>query len=147
MAEYERSGTSFTADQMAFINQTVTVQEVCGGGIADGWYPKLVFGDPLKFDPTIADVHTQPMDEGGNDVGRVLHVGTGYAREIVVTTNSCTGPRAYVGLVGTYYEKITEHYDRLTDEKWMNLFHDATGASAPPAPDVPWVADLIVAQP
>jgi hypothetical protein len=144
MAEYERSGTSFTADQMAFINQTVTIQLICGGGTADGWYPKLVFGDPLKFDPTIADVHTEPTDENGADVGRVLHVGTGHARQIVVTTNSCTGPRAYVGLVGTYYEKITEQYDRLTDEKWAGLF---TGAPMTPAPEVPWMTDLVVAQP
>ncbi len=144
MAEYERSGTSFTADQMAFINQAVTIQEVCGGGTADGWYPKLVFGDPLNFDPTIADVHTEPTDETGADVGRVLHVGTGYAREIVVTTNSCTGPRAYMGLVGSYYEMITENYQRLTDEDWQALF---TGLTGSPAPDVPWMTDLIAAQP
>ena len=136
MAESERTGMPFTPDMMAFINQTVTVRPACGGGIADGWYPKLVFGgEALKFDPTIADVHTQPTDEAGNEVGKVLHVGTGNARLMVVTTNSCTGPRAYAGLAFSYYEKITEKYDRLTDERWV------TEVKGNPA-DVPWMMDL-----
>jgi hypothetical protein len=137
MATDERTGTPFSAEQMAFINDAVTIENVCGGGVANGWYPRLVFGDPLKFDPTIADVHTQPTDEAGNDVGRVLHVGTGYARLMIVTANTCTGPRAYAGLAGTYYERITEHYDRLTDERWQGEF----GSSEPQ--DVPWIQDLV----
>jgi hypothetical protein len=138
MATFERSGTAFTAAQMAFINDAVTIQNICGGGIADGWYPKLVYGDPLKFDPTIADVHTQPTDEAGNDVGRVLHVGTGFARIMVVTANTCTGPRAYAGLASSYFEKVTEHYDRLTDERWQAELDQAT------PPDVSWMTDLVV---
>jgi hypothetical protein len=136
MAESERSGTPLTADQMAFINQAVTLRPICGGAVADGWYPKLVYGDATKFDPTIADVHTQPADAAGNLVGRVLHVGTGNARLMVVTTNSCTGPRAYAGLAFSYYEKITEQFDRLTDERWAAEVK--TGKSV----DVAWMQDL-----
>jgi hypothetical protein len=33
-------------------------------------------GQSIEFDPTIADVHTQPTDAAGNPVGHVLHVGT-----------------------------------------------------------------------
>ena len=50
------------------------------------------------MDPTIADVHTAPTDAGGNDVGWVLHVGTGFPRLMVVTAETCTGPRAYAAL-------------------------------------------------
>jgi Protein of unknown function (DUF3160) len=138
MATDERAGTPFSADQMAFINDAVTIENTCGGATANGWYPRLVYGDAMTFDPTIADVHTQPTDEAGNDVGRVLHVGTGYARLMVVTTNTCTGPRAYAGLAATYYEKVTEHYDRLTDERWQTEF----SGGATPA-DVPWMSDLV----
>jgi hypothetical protein len=137
MATSERSGAPFTAAQMAFINDAVTIQNICGGGTADGWYPGLVFGDPLDFDPTIADVHTQPTDEAGNPVGKVLHVGTGYTRAMIVTANTCTGPRAYAGLASSYFEKVTEQFDRLTDERWKDGLNQAT------PPDVPWMADLV----
>ncbi|HMI87442.1 MAG TPA: DUF3160 domain-containing protein [Polyangiaceae bacterium] len=136
MALSERSGLPFSPEMMAFINQAVTVQPTCGGALADGWYPKLVYGEPTKFDPTIADVHTQPADENGNVVGRVLHVGTGNSRLMVVTTNTCTGPRAYAGLVFSYYEKTTENFDRLTDERW------AAEVNARTPVDVPWMRDL-----
>jgi uncharacterized protein DUF3160 len=95
-----------------------------------------VLGDPTKFDPTIADVHTQPTDAARNPVGRVLHVGTGNSRLMIITTNSCTGPRAYAGLVFSYYEKITENFDRLTDERW------ATEVKARTPVDVAWMSDL-----
>jgi hypothetical protein len=138
MAKYERAGTPFTADQMAFINQAVTLQRVCGSDYADGWYPKLVYGDSLEFDPTIADVHTQPSDENGNIVGRVLHVGTGHARTLLMTRDTCMGPRAYAGLVFSYHEKITDDFTRLDDIKWK----DSISSTSPD--DVPWMRDLVV---
>jgi hypothetical protein len=54
---------------------------------------------------------------------------------MVVTTNSCTGPRAYAGLAFSYYEKVTENFDRMTDERW------APEVQRKPA-DVPWMQDL-----
>jgi hypothetical protein len=134
---------------MAFINETVTVQDFCGGASADGWYPKLFYrADPTAFEPTIADVHTQPKDEVGNDVGKVLHVGTGYARLMVVTANTCTGPRAYAGLVSSYFEEVTEKYLRLDDPTWEARFGTMgafgwTDNGKSPAPEVPWMTDLI----
>ena len=71
-------------------------------------------------------------------MGRVLHVGTGYARLLIVTADTCTGPHAYAGLASSYYEKTTQNFDRLTDERWKHGF----GAGTPPA-DVAWMSDLI----
>ena len=140
MAEHERTGTPFDADQMAFINETVTVLQGCDGddGV-DGWYGKLfyTYESSVDFAPTIADVHTQPTDEVGNEVGRVLHVGTGHARLMVVTTETCSGPRAYVGLASSYFEKITEDYDRLNDLRWSDEIKETSPA------DVPWMTDLV----
>jgi hypothetical protein len=135
IAQSERAGTPLTPDQMAFINQAVTVQEVCGGGVADGWYPKIVFGNSLEFDPTIADVHTQPADEAGNPVGKVLHVGTGYARTMILSIATCTGPHAYVGLASSYFEKTTDNFKRLTDPEWASQLNAS--------PEAPWMADLV----
>ena len=141
MAEHQRDGKPFTQTHMAFINETVRIQNVCGGGFVEGWYASLFFdrGEALKFEPTIADVHTQPTDEGGGEVGRVLHVGTGYARMMVVTAKTCAGPRAYVGLASSYFEVITKDWKRMDDPEWeKQLMPGAT-----PPSEVRWMADLI----
>jgi hypothetical protein len=139
MAEFQRDGKPFTGTHMQFINQTVKVQRVCGGGTAQGWYADLFFAPwgAVEFDPTIADVHTEPIDENMNEVGRVLHVATGLARLMVVTANTCQGPRAYAGLASSYFELVTEHYERLNDQTWAKQV-----MQAPPA-DVAWMGDLI----
>ncbi len=119
MAEHQRTGTPHSEAAMQFINEAVHVQEVCGGAYADGWYSKLFYNaNPTEYEPTIADVHTQPTDENGAEVGRVLHVGTGNARLMVVTFDTCSGPRAYAGLASSYYELVTENFERLSDPDW-----------------------------
>jgi hypothetical protein len=141
MAEHQRTGMPFTPEQMEFINQAVHIQWGCGSADgADGWYPELFFSNwsSVQFDPTIADVHTQPTDEVGNPVGRVLHVGTGMPRLMVVTVETCTGPRAYAGLASSYFERVTENFQRLDDETW------ATEINATTPDDVPWMKSLVV---
>jgi hypothetical protein len=140
MAAQELAGTPFTQPQTDFINQTVRVQTICGGGTyAEGWYPNLFFaGDSLTYDPTIADVHTEYTDESGNVVGRVLHVGTANPRLMIATANtSCSGPNAYAGLVFSYHELVTENFQRLTDGDW------ATALAAGPPADVPWLSPVL----
>jgi hypothetical protein len=142
MAEAELMGAQLTDAQLAFINQAVTLKDAgCVRDIigATGWYPALFYTNMASVhrDPTIADVHTQPADEAGNIVGRILHVATGEPRQMVVTTDTCGGPRAYVGLASAYFEQITENFVRRTDPEWASSIQ----ASAPP--DVPWMADLV----
>jgi hypothetical protein len=137
MAERVRTGAEFTPEMLAFINEAVEVQEVCGGASATGWYPRLFYGSSVEFDPTVADVHTQPTDEAGNPVGKVLHVGTGYARTMVVVADNCSGPRAYLGPVSSYYEHVTSDFERLDDPEWAKR----VGRREPT--DVPWMTDLV----
>ncbi len=136
MAEHELAGTPFTAEHMAFIDQTVQVESVCGEEWVVGWYGRLHFDllTSTELDPVVADVHTQPTDAGGAEVGRVLHVGTSLPRAMVVTVDTCTGPRAYVGLVSTFHQEITENWERLTDEAWAEREHTP----------VSWSRDLVV---
>jgi hypothetical protein len=140
MADAQAAGTPFTDDQMTFINETVSIQLSCGSSIGMGWYPQLFYATNLATDshPTIADVHTAPTDEQGNDVGWVLHVATGYARMMVVTANTCDGPKAYVGLASSYFEDLTTGLKRLDDTTWSSMLTTAMGPS-----DVPWMSDLI----
>src|SRR5260221_5496285 len=137
MAEHERSGAALTPEMLAFINEAVVVQRICGGGFFDtGWYKKLFFEASTGVDesPTIADVHTQPTDEGGNMVGRVLHVGTAAPRLMVVVSEGCSGPRAYAGLASAYREKIRDNFERLDDATWKDMSYTE--------PEVPWMQDL-----
>jgi hypothetical protein len=125
---------------LSFVNQAVVVSEGCGDPSLDGgWYYQLFFNPASApdFDPTVTDVHTQPTDEAGNEVGRVLHVATGMPRLMVVAVDTCTGPRAYAGLASSYFETITQDFERLTDEAWAESIRGANPA------DVPWLTDVV----
>jgi hypothetical protein len=144
MAEQQRNGIPHSAEQLAFINDAVRVEERAEGctvlEVPDGWYAQLFFDrqKSIEQDLTIADVHTQPADEAGNLVGKVLHVGTSFPRLMAVTVDTCVGPRAYVGLAYAYHEQVTEDFERLTDEVWTQRI--STGS--PPA-EVPWVQGFV----
>jgi hypothetical protein len=87
-----------------------------------GWYPDLFVDRTTAMvqTPTIADVHTQPSDESGNMIGRVLHVATAPPRMMIVTIahDDGTHPRTYRGFVSTYAEVTTSGFRRYTDEDW-----------------------------
>src|SRR5690606_10632238 len=108
----------------------------CGPTAAIGWYGELFIDGSVEWAPTIADVHTQPDDGFGNPVGRVLHVGTGEIRTMYTSIESCSGPRAYVGLVSSYYEHIENDWKRLNDLEWAQMLEDA------PPESPPWLTPL-----
>ena len=92
-----------------------------------GWYSSLYYipDDAAMSDYIIADVHTQPTDQAGNVVGRVLNVGTAQINlGIFLTEHSSSAgqPTAFVGPLMSYYEKITDNFERLTDEQWTEIF-------------------------
>jgi hypothetical protein len=138
MAAHQRTGAPYTQEMLDFLNDAVVVDPGCGDPVfSTGWYRTLFYDaqDGIEWAPTIADVHTQPTDVGGNLVGRVLHVGTGEARFMVVVAETCEGPRAYAGLASSYHELITEDFQRLDDPAWEDIVSGQ--------PDVPWAADLV----
>lgn len=144
MAENQLTGTPHSQELLDFINDAVSWDEetICGGtsytNLA-GWYLRLYLNQyaGLEYDPTVADVHTQPTDAAGNDVGRILHVGTGMPRLMVVTAETCQGPRAYAGLAFAYGEHITEGWERLNDEEWQQYLAGA------PFPDPEWMGPVL----
>jgi hypothetical protein len=141
MALDQRASKPLSAEHLAFVNQAVHIEMGCAGpDSADGWYGDLFYdrSKSIELDPTIADVHTQPTDADGNDVGHVLHVATGMPQLMVVTVDNCTGSQAYVGLASTYYEHVTDNYERLTDAEWTDLLQ--SGQQPRPA----WLPDAFV---
>ena len=118
-----------------------------------GWYPSL-FPTPLNaidWIPTIADVHTQPTDEVGNPVGKVLHAGVGNVNLAAFVVKGHDGvARAYLGPVFSYYEVTESNFKRLNDEEWMKRLGNPGspvfgGSRAVPAPPVrpPWAQALV----
>jgi hypothetical protein len=138
MAQEERAGQPLTSDQLAFINQAVDevlMSAGCAQTLAPtGWYPQLFLNptDTQLTDPTIADVHTDPAD------GAILHVATGLPRLMYLTVDGCNGPRAYAGVVSSYFEQTTANLQRLTDQDWSKQV-----MATPPPADVSWMSDLV----
>jgi hypothetical protein len=111
-----------------------------GSPSVSGWYARLFYGASasdraLEDDPVIADVHTDPGDDQRG--ASVLHVATGRPRMMVVTVDGCNGPRAYVGPVFSYYEKVADGLSRMTDSEWAAEL-DATDVA-----DVPWMDPIV----
>jgi hypothetical protein len=104
-----------------------------------GWYADLFYNvaDAAKNDFVVADVHTQPTDETGNIVGKVLHVSVGRVN-LGVYLASCpmdySKAMAFVGPAFSYYETISTDFKRYTDEEWKATLDQGT---VPPRPD--WV--------
>jgi hypothetical protein len=133
MAESEKAGMPFSAAQLAFLNDAVRVQMggICGSPPTyEGWYTRLLLGKNGEMDPAIADVHTDP----GDGSPMVLHVASGLPRMMVVTRESCMGPRAYVGLAFAYHE-VVKGLPRLSDREWAPL--------APTAEDVAFMKPIL----
>jgi hypothetical protein len=144
MAERERESKPLTSDQVDFLNKAVSYHSHSGGCTTiwtpEGWYADLYYDrdDVETPEPVVADVHTQPTDEDGNPVGRVLHVATGYPRLITVRIETCKGPQIFQGMVSSYHETITGNFERLTDEAWVERLRKE------PPEDPAWLKDLVV---
>lgn len=131
MARKELNGESFSEDERALIDNWIVNKGEFGGCVLtyNGYYSRLMYGvspeaNSDKPDFMIADVHTQPTDEAGNMVGKVLHVGTGKINLALIATNdpSDNCMTAFIGPVGSYYEYTTQNFVRLTDEEWVALY-------------------------
>ncbi len=126
LAKKELAREPFSAEERDFLGRMLFQEMGSGSPPFSGWYADLFYEqtDPPRPEFVIADVHTQPTDAGGNVVGHVLHVGTGQVNLGVFLTDSPSDgfqPMAYVGPVMSYYEKVTSDFERLTDERWIEL--------------------------
>ncbi len=122
----EISREAFTNDEIEFLKKMLFTESGSGAPPFSGWYAELFFNPEKgsKIDYLIADVHTQPTDQGGNIVGRVLHVGVGKVNLGIFLADSPSNdfrPTCFVGPVMSYYEKYTSNFQRLTDEEWAAM--------------------------
>jgi hypothetical protein len=112
LAKKELAGQPFDADERSFIKKTIDIRGGGSGGPRyDGWYPGIIYGNPQSWEPTIADVHTDP------DNGEFLEVAVGNVNFLVAAVDNESDRAAYVGPIYSYYEFSSK--ERLTDEAWQ----------------------------
>ena len=139
IAEKYLNHKSFSIEEIDFLKNMLFAGGMSGEPPFSGWYADLFYmaDDAALGDYIVADVHTQPTDRFGAEIGRVLHVGVGKINLGVFLADSPSDnykPMCFVGPVMSYYEKITENFDRLTDERWTDFVVDQ---NLPDRPD--WV--------
>jgi hypothetical protein len=137
LAQKELNGQDFSAHEIDFLKTMLFIDGMSGAPPFSGWYADLFYlpDDAAEVDYIIADVHTQPTDRFGSVVGRVLHVGVGQINLGIFLADSPSDkyqPMAFVGPVMSYYEKITENFDRFTDERWKE---EVEAGALPKRPD------------
>lgn len=147
VAEKQINNIQPTAEEISFLKSMYAEENQGCVTTSTGWYKDLFYGnewiDNIETgkEHLIADVHTQPADEDGNIVGKVLHIGTGYVNPIIIKAKDVNGQcKVYVGPVFSYYEYITENFERLTDSEWKEMFDNGTAINRPNFTDL-YLAD------
>jgi hypothetical protein len=129
LAHKELAAQPFTAEEQLFLKKAIDARGGGSGGPTyDGWYCDLFYGggtEAMKWDPTIADVHTDP------NTGHVLEVGVGDVNFLVAAIDNEQDRLAYVGPVFSYYEFTHPAQNRLTDEAWQQQISTDTLPSRP----------------
>jgi hypothetical protein len=138
LSEKELEGKPFDENEKLWLKKMLFKEARSGAPPFDGWYARLFFNvnDAAKNDYVIADLHTQPSDEYGNEVGRVLHAGVGKVNLGMFCISSHSDKnkyqRIYIGPVFSYYEQITNDWRRITDNQWSNFIKNG---QVPERPD------------
>ena len=133
----ELEGTQLSSEETNFLKRMI-YNQTAGSGTPpyDGWYANLFYRDfeftspeggsnpgLMESDFIVADIHTVPTDCGGFVGGWIPHVGTGPINLGVWITELPGGQlTAFIGPVLSYYEYITDDFERLTDTEWDETY-------------------------
>jgi hypothetical protein len=115
LAGKELKGEPFTDAEKVFLKKTIDIRGGSGPPRYDGWYCELFYhrSECAKWDPIIADVHTDP------NAGTCLEVGVGDVNFLVIALDNDHDRRVYAGPLYSYYEFQQPVKDRLTDQAWQ----------------------------
>lgn len=126
LATKEINNQTFTSEEEDWLNRMLFEDGESGRPPYSGWYGELFLnGDEMTEPDLIAvDIHTQPTDEFGDIVGKVLHTGTGYVNLGVFIIPQPGNKKQYIAYTGpfySHYEKITDNFNRMTDQEWERM--------------------------
>ncbi len=128
LTEKELRQEKFVEDEISYLKRFINGAMASGPSIT-GWFNELFYDSykAMQEDYLVVDVHTQPTDQYGNVVGKILHVGTGNVNLGVFCAGSPFNdyqPAAFVGPVMSFHTRIEKNWNRLTDDEWMKFFWD-----------------------
>ncbi len=135
LAQKELERKNFSESEITYL-KTMINSFMASGPTLTGWYAEL-FYEPyrgLMEDFLVVDVHTQPTNETGDIIGKIMHVGTGKINMGVFCTGSPSNdyaPVAYMGPVFSFHQHFEYNFKRLTDDEWALKFW--TGEEVPQA--------------
>lgn len=136
LTEKELRQEIFDEEDISYLKTFINGAMASGPSI-NGWYNELFYDifKGMEEDYLVVDVHTQPTNEFGAVVGKVLHVGTGNINLGVFFAGSpCNSykPAAFVGPVMSFHTRTEENWKRLTNEEWTEFFWSAEDSPARP---------------
>lgn len=126
VAQAELEGMPLSEEQALFIKDVwKLIRGHYSPDYVDGWYQDLIFQTrddwqvapeglslPEEYNPTIADIHTDPNSSN------VLHVGVAQPNLMLLSVKTDCATRAYLGPVFSYHEIARPNLHRMTDEEW-----------------------------
>lgn len=134
ISEKEIDGTPLSEEDRTFLKGAAMEESAGCVTTLTGWYQGLFWlgaDAALEWKPTIADVHTNPSEDGPLAPPDVLHVATGKPNLMVFTAETCDGARAFVGPVFSAYEVLPGGLERYTDSDWAAMLQ---GGQTPARP-------------
>ncbi len=150
MASKELLRQPFTAAEIDFLKNMMERMDAYGGiKQYNGWYPALFYRNCMvgnnfaenqgsdKWDPLVADVHTDTAAEG--DPGCVLHEAVGNIHMLFLAVDCGTDRMMYAGPVLSHYEFDLPGTTRKTDTEWKD---DLRSGAQPALP--PWTRSYLV---
>lgn len=123
LAEKELNNQAFSIEEEDWLKRMLFRSGESGAPPYSGWYGELYLnGEEMsKADYITVDIHTQPTDEAGATVGKVLHAGLGKINLgvfMVPQPGTKNNYIVYTGPFYSYYEEITNNFHRMTDQEW-----------------------------
>jgi hypothetical protein len=127
LARKELGGKPFTPAEAELLKRTINLHHGSGAPSYTGWYAQLFYaGDPQKWNPTVADVHTDVNS------GNVLEEAVGDVTFLVVAVDNQKDRAVYVGPIYSHYELQVPMSNRMTDADWHRRIESG---DLPPRPD------------
>jgi hypothetical protein len=145
IARKELAQKELTREEAHFLRRAVEIQPGGRSGQPPrytGWYFGLFYKGPKdadKWDPLVADVHTNVPDPTHGDPGSVLTQGVGNVDLLLVAIDSGKDRMVYAGPVFSHYEFEMPGVTRKSDSEWRK---DLKEGRLPPRP--PWTHGYLV---
>jgi len=132
LARKELAAESFTPREEAWLETLIRRRGGRGYGASpeyNGWYVDLFYGgqeSAIKWDPTVADVHTDPNSK------TVLEVGVGHIDTLFMAVDNEEDHTLFVGPTFSYYEFHHPAEKRMTDPEWKQSLIAGEAPDRPP---------------